>query len=55
MIEYQGLQYRSFKCDFGRLLAEYFAVKLVDYGFHLECLYDSGGFDDVTWWLLEKK
>jgi len=54
MIEYQGEKDRLFKRDFGKLFAENFAVKLVDYGFLWGHIYDVAGFDDITWWLFEK-
>jgi pseudaminic acid biosynthesis-associated methylase len=54
MIEYQGKKDRLFKNDFGRLFIESFDVKLVDYGFLWGHIYDSAGFDDITWWLFEK-
>jgi len=55
MIEYQGEMNKLFKRDFGKLFIEYFNVGLVDYGFLWGYLYDSAGFDDITWWLFEKK
>ena len=55
MIEYQGQKDRLFKSDFGKLFLENFDVKLVDYGFLWGHIYDSAGFDDITWWLFEKK
>ena len=30
-------------------------VELVDYGFFWGHIYDAAGFDDITWWLFEKK
>lgn len=55
MIEYQGQQNKLFKRDFGKLFIESFPVLLVDYGFLWGHLYDAAGFDDITWWLFEKK
>ena len=55
MLEYQGQQNKLFKRDFGKLFMENFDVKLVDYGFLWGHLYDAAGFDDITWWLFEKK
>jgi pseudaminic acid biosynthesis-associated methylase len=55
MIEYQGQKNKLFKQDFGKLFIENFNVKLVDYGFLWGHIYDNAGFDDVTWWLFEKK
>lgn len=54
MIEYQGQKDRLFKRDFGKLFIENFQVKLVDYGFLWGHIYDSAGFDDITWWLFKK-
>jgi hypothetical protein len=54
MIEYQGKKDRLFKRDFGKLFIENFDVKLVDYGFLWDHIYDAAGFDNVTWWLLQK-
>jgi len=53
-IDYQGEKNKLFKRDFGKLFLENFNVKVVDYGFLWGHLYDSAGFDDVTWWLFEK-
>lgn len=53
-IEYQGEQDRLFKRDFGKLFAENFDVRVVDYGFLWGHIYDKAGFDDITWWLFEK-
>ncbi len=55
MLPYQGEQDKLFKCDFGKLFLENHDVQLVDYGFLWGHLYDSAGFDDITWWLYEKK
>lgn len=55
MLEYQGQKDRLFKRDFGKLFIENFPVRLVDYGFLWGHLYDDAGFDDITWWLFEKK
>lgn len=55
MIEYQGEKNKLFKCDFGKLFLENFDVKLLDYGFLWGHQYDQAGFDDITWWLFEKK
>jgi pseudaminic acid biosynthesis-associated methylase len=55
MIEYRGQQNQLFKRDFGKLFIENFNVRLVDYGFLWGHIYDSAGFDDVTWWLFEKQ
>ena len=55
MIEYQGQKNKLFKSDFGKQFIETFEVKLVDYGFLWGHLYDQAGFDDITWWLFEKK
>jgi pseudaminic acid biosynthesis-associated methylase len=55
MIEYQGQHNRLFKRDFGKLFIETFGVNLVDYGFFWGHIYDAAGFDDITWWLFEKR
>lgn len=55
MIEYQGQEDKLFKRDFGKLFIENFPATLVDYGFLWGHIYDPAGFDDVTWWLFEKK
>ncbi len=55
MLEYHGQQDRLFKCDFGRLMADNFAVDVVDYGFLWDRQYAAAGFDDITWWLFEKR
>jgi spore coat polysaccharide biosynthesis protein SpsF len=54
-IEYQGEKDKLFKRDFGKLFIEQFDVKLVDYGFMWGHIYDKAGFDDITWWLFERK
>jgi pseudaminic acid biosynthesis-associated methylase len=54
-IEYQGKMNLLFKRDFGKLFIETFPVELVDYGFLWSYVYDRAGFDDITWWLFEKK
>jgi len=55
MIEYQGQMNRLFKRDFGKLFMQSFEVRLVDYGFLWGHLYDAAGFDDITWWLFERR
>jgi pseudaminic acid biosynthesis-associated methylase len=54
MIEYQGQNDLLFKRDFGKYFVENFPVRVVDYGFLWGHVYDSAGFDDLTWWLFEK-
>lgn len=54
-IEYQGEKDKLFKRDFGKLFLENFEVKLLDYGFLWGRIYDAAGFDDITWWLFEKR
>lgn len=54
-IEYHGQMNMLFKRDFGKLFIENFDVTLVDYGFLWGHLYDGAGFDDITWWLFEKR
>lgn len=53
-IEYRGEQNKLFKCDFGKAFIENFPVKLIDVGFLWGHIYDSAGFDDVTYWVFEK-
>lgn len=53
-IEYHGEKDKLFKCDFGKLWMENFDVVLIDYGFLWGHIYDSAGFDDITWWLFQK-
>ena len=55
MIEYQGKPNKLFKRDFGKLFMEIFNVNIVDYGFLWEPVYAKAGFDDINWWLFEKK
>jgi len=55
MLDYQGQKNRLFKRDFGKLVIENFSLKLLDYGFLWGHIYDSAGFDDVTWWTFEKR
>lgn len=55
MIEYQGQMNRLFKRDFGKLFLQNFDAKLVDNGFLWGHLYDAAGFDDITWWLFERR
>jgi pseudaminic acid biosynthesis-associated methylase len=55
MIEYHGEKDKLFKRDFGKMFLENFPVKLVDYGFLWGHIYDDAGFDDITYWLFEKK
>jgi pseudaminic acid biosynthesis-associated methylase len=54
MIEYQGQQNKLFKRDFGKMFLENFNVGLVDHGFLWGHIFDSAGFDDITWWLFKK-
>ena len=53
-IEYRGEPNKLFKCDFGKIFIENFPVKLIDVGFLWGHIYDSAGFDDVTYWVFEK-
>jgi len=53
-IEYQGEKEKLFKRDFGKLFFQNFDCNLVDYGFLWGHIYDSAGFDDITWWLFQK-
>jgi len=54
-IEYQGEKNKLFKRDFGKLFIGNFKVKLLGYGFLWDYIYGSAGFDDITWWLFEKR
>ena len=54
-LEYQGKKDKLFKRDFGKLFLENFEVNLLDYGFLWGQIYDPAGFDDITWWLFEKR
>jgi pseudaminic acid biosynthesis-associated methylase len=54
-IEYRGRQNLLFKRDFGGLFMDCFDVNLVDYGFLWGRIFDPAGFDDMTYWLFEKK
>lgn len=56
-LSYQGEEEKLFKCDFGKLILENFGDELVllDYGFLWGHIYDEGGFDDITWWVFERK
>lgn len=54
MINYRGEDDRLFKRDFGKLFAENFDCKVLDYGFLWGHEFDTAGFDDVTYWLFEK-
>lgn len=54
-IEYQNKKDKLFKRDFGKLFSQNFDVSLVDYGFLWGHIYDSAGFDDITWWLFKIK
>ncbi len=53
-LEYREEKDKLFKCDFGRIFADNFDVKVVDYGFLWTYEYDDAGFDDINWWLFEK-
>jgi pseudaminic acid biosynthesis-associated methylase len=55
MLEYHGQQDRLFKRDFGRLFADNFDVEVKDCGFLWDRQYAAAGFDDITWWLFEKR
>jgi pseudaminic acid biosynthesis-associated methylase len=54
-IEYRGELNKLFKSDFGKTFITNFDVDLVDYGFLWGHIYDSAGFDDITFWLFKKK
>jgi len=55
MIEYRGENDKLFKRDFGKLFIEIFDCNLIDYGFLWGHEFDAAGFDDITYWLFEKK
>lgn len=55
MIHYRGEDDRLFKRDFGKLFIESFNCELVGYGFLWGYEFDNAGFDDITYWLFEKK
>ncbi len=54
MIEYHGERDRLFKRDFGNFAIEHLPLQVIDYGLLWGHVYDSAGFDDITWWLLRK-
>ncbi len=54
-ITYHGHNNKLFKRDFGRYFMEHFPVTVLDYGFLWAHEFESGGFDDMTWWLFSKK
>ena len=54
-LDYQGEKDKLFKRDFGKLFLESFEVSLLDYGFLWGHIYDPAGFDDIVWWLFEKR
>ncbi|MGQ3076555.1 MULTISPECIES: pseudaminic acid biosynthesis-associated methylase [Rhizobium/Agrobacterium group] len=56
-LTYQGEEEKLFKCDFGKIILEKFGdeLSLLDYGFLWGHLYDKGGFDDITWWMFERR
>jgi len=56
-ILYQDQEEKLFKRDFGKYIIENFKdeMKLLDYGFLWGHIFDNGGFDDITWWVFEKK
>jgi pseudaminic acid biosynthesis-associated methylase len=54
-IEYRGNRDKLFKSDFGKLFFENFDCELLDVGFLWGKIYDSAGFDDVTYWLFKKR
>jgi pseudaminic acid biosynthesis-associated methylase len=56
-LTYQGEEEKLFKRDFGKFALENFSdqINLLDHGFLWGHLYDEGGFDDITWWVFERK
>ena len=55
MINYRGEDDKLFKRDFGKLFTENFSCTVIDYGFLWGHQFDSAGFDDITYWLFEKR
>lgn len=55
MVLYHGEVNKLFKMDFGRYFLDNFKVRVLDYGFLWGGEFDAGGFDDITWWLFEKR
>jgi hypothetical protein len=54
MINYRAEDDKLFKCDSGKLFVENFNCTVLDYGFLWGQEYDSAGFDDINYWLIEK-
>ena len=54
-ITYRGQADRLFKRDFGKLFHDNFDVQVVDYGFLWGTEFDAAGFDNINWWLFEKR
>lgn len=50
-VEYRKQEAALFRDDFGGLYQQRFKLKLLDTGF----LSIGDGFDDMTWWLMEKR
>jgi len=54
-LKYQGEDDKLFKSDYGRTFLKHFDYKCIDNGFLWGFNFDDAGFDDITWWLFEKK
>lgn len=54
-INYRGEDDKLFKRDWGKFVLENFPAKLIGYGFLWGHVYDSAGFDDITYWVFQKK
>lgn len=54
-IPYRGETDVLFKSDFGGKFMDLFDAKCLDYGFLWGREYDEAGFDDVTYWLFERR
>ena len=54
-ISYRGENDKLFKRDWGRFVLENFHAELIDYGFLWGHVYDDSGFDDIMYWVFQKK
>ncbi len=54
-IKYRGKDDKLFKRDWGKFVLENFPAELIGYGFLWGHVYDSAGFDDITYWVFQKK
>jgi pseudaminic acid biosynthesis-associated methylase len=55
MIKYRGKKNLLFKRDFGGYVMDNFNVKILETGFLWSRRYKDAKFDDLTYWLFEKK